>query len=135
MTGHVALVSAGPGDPELLTVKALRLIGTADAILYDDLAAGPILAHARPDARLIDVGKRAGRPSCKQDVICAMLVDLAREGLSVVRLKSGDAAIFGRLEEELVALRAAGVPHEVVPGVSSASAAAAAALIPLTRGR
>ena len=133
MTGHVALVSAGPGDPDLLTVKALRLIGAADAILYDDLSAGAILAHARPDARLIDVGKRAGRPSCKQDVICAMLVELAAGGAQVVRLKSGDAAIFGRLEEELLALRAAGIPHEVVPGVTSASAAAAAALIPLTR--
>ena len=102
MTGHVALVSAGPGDPDLLTVKALRLIGAADAILYDDLSAGAILAHARPDARLIDVGKRAGRPSCKQDVICAMLVELAAGGAQVVRLKSGDAAIFGRLEEELL---------------------------------
>ena len=131
MTGHVALVSAGPGDPDLLTVKALRLIGAADAILYDDLSARAILAHARPDARLIDVGKRAGRPSCKQDVICAMLVELAAGGAQVVRLKSGDATIFGRLEEELLALRAAGITHEVVPGVTSA--AAAAALIPLTR--
>mgnify|MGYP000656194724 CR=1 FL=1 len=133
MTGHVALVSAGPGDPDLLTVKAMRLIGEADAILYDDLSATAILAHARADCRLIDVGKRAGRPSCKQDVICAMLVDLAQGGARVVRLKSGDAAIFGRLEEELVALRSAGISHEVVPGVTSASAAAAAALIPLTR--
>jgi uroporphyrin-III C-methyltransferase len=133
MTGHVALVSAGPGDPDLLTVKALRLIRAADAILYDDLSARAILDHARADARLIDVGKRAGRPSCKQGVICAMLVDLALGGARVVRLKSGDAAIFGRLEEELLALRAAGIAHEVVPGVSSASAAAAAARIPLTR--
>lgn len=133
MTGHVALVSAGPGDPELLTLRAAKRIAAADVILYDDLSAGPILAQARPDARLINVGKRAGRPSCKQDEICRMLVAEARGGATVVRLKSGDAGIFGRLEEELIALREAGIACEVVPGVPSACAAAAAAAIPLTR--
>ena len=133
MTGFVSFVSSGPGDPELLTLKAVKRLGEADAILFDDLSSGPILAHARPDADLVGVGKRAGRLSPKQDHVSRLLVDYAATGARVVRLKSGDCGIFGRLEEELTALRAAGIAYEIVPGVPSACAAAAAAGIPLTR--
>ena len=133
MSGFVSFVSSGPGDPELLTIKALRRIEAADAILFDDLSAGPILAHAREGADLVGVGKRAGRVSPKQDQISRLLVDYATTGAKVVRLKSGDCGLFGRLEEEIDACRAAGIGFEIVPGVTSASAAAAAAGIPLTR--
>lgn len=133
MTGFVSFVSSGPGDPELLTLKAVQRLGAADAVLFDDLSAGPILAHARPGADLVGVGKRAGRPSPKQDHVSRLLVDYARGGARVVRLKSGDGGIFGRLEEELTALRTAGIGYEIIPGVPSACAAAAAAGIPLTR--
>ena len=133
MSGFVSFVSSGPGDPELLTLKAVDRLGKADAVLFDDLSAGPILEHARKDADLVGVGKRAGRPSPKQDHVSRLLVDYAKTGQHVVRLKSGDAGIFGRLEEELTALRAAGIGYEIVPGVTSASAAAAAVGIPLTR--
>lgn len=132
-TGFVSLVSAGPGDPELLTLKAARRLGEAEVILYDDLASGPVLDHAAPNAEKISVGKRAGRPSARQDHVNAMLVRHAQAGRRVVRLKSGDAGIFGRLEEELIALSEAGIPFEIIPGVTSASAAAAAAGLPLTR--
>lgn len=133
MTGFVSFVSAGPGDPDLLTVRAVQRIGAADAILYDDLSSGPILALARPGADLVGVGKRAGRASPKQDHVSRLLVDYALTGAQVVRLKSGDSGIFGRLEEELTAVHAAGIGCEIIPGVTSASAAAAAAGIPLTR--
>src|SRR6056297_3355619 len=133
MTGFVSFVSSGPGDPELLTLKAVDRLGRADAVLFDDLSAGPMLAHARAGADLIGVGKRAGRPSPKQDHVSRLLVDYARIDQRVVRLKSGDCGIFGRLEEEITALAAEGIPYEIVPGVTSASAAAAAAGIPLTR--
>merc|ERR1711965_529136 len=123
----------GPGDPELLTVKAVKRISKADAVLFDDLSAGPILAHAKPSADLVGVGKRAGRKSPKQDHVSKLLVDYAKTGAHVVRLKSGDSGLFGRLEEEQLALREAGFQYEIIPGVSSASAAAAAANIPLTR--
>lgn len=133
MNGFVSFVGSGPGDPELLTLKGADRMKRADAILFDDLSAGPILAHAGPGADLVGVGKRAGRPSPKQDHVSRLLVDYAASGARVVRLKSGDGGIFGRLEEELVAVRAAGIAHEIVPGVPSACAAAAAAGIPLTR--
>lgn len=133
MTGFVSFVSAGPGDPELLTVKAVKALERADAVLFDDLSSGPILALARPGADLVGVGKRAGRASPKQDHVSRLLVDYALTGVHVVRLKSGDSGIFGRLEEELTAVRAAGIACEIIPGVTSASAAAAAAGIPLTR--
>lgn len=133
MSGFVSFVGAGPGDPELLTVKAVARLAAADAILFDDLASGPILCHARDGAKLVSVGKRAGRPSPTQMEVNRLLVDHALSGMRVVRLKSGDAGIFGRLEEEIEALRSAGIAFEIVPGVSSASAAAAAAAIPLTR--
>lgn len=133
MSGFVSFVSSGPGDPELLTVKAVDRLQKADAILFDDLSAGPILEHAGPEADLVGVGKRAGRPSPKQDHVSQLLVDYAKTGAKVVRLKSGDSGIFGRLEEELTALKAAGISYEIIPGVTSACAAAAAAGIPLTR--
>jgi len=133
MSGFVSFVSSGPGDPELLTVRAVKRLEQADVVLFDDLSSGPILSHARADADLIGVGKRAGRPSPKQDHVSRVLVDYAQAGLKVVRLKSGDSGMFGRLEEEITALRAAGLEFEIIPGVTSASAAAATAGIPLTR--
>lgn len=133
MTGFVSFVGSGPGDPELLTLKAVDRLKRADAVLFDDLSAGPILSHARRGADLVGVGKRAGRPSPKQHHVSQLLVDYARENQRVVRLKSGDGGTFGRLEEETEALRAAGIPFEIIPGVPSACAAAAAAGIPLTR--
>ena len=133
MSGFVSFVSSGPGDPELLTVKAVKRLEAADAVLFDDLSAGPILEHARADADLVGVGKRAGRASPRQDHVSRVLVEYAEAGLHVVRLKSGDSGMFGRLEEEIIALRAAGITYEIIPGVTSASAAAAAAGIPLTR--
>lgn len=133
MSGFVSFVSSGPGDPELLTLKAARRLAEADAVLFDDLSAGPILSHVSAGAELVAVGKRAGKPSPKQDHVSRLLVDHALTGQRVVRLKSGDSGIFGRLEEEITALREAGIPFEIVPGVPSACAAAAAAGIPLTR--
>ncbi len=133
MSGFVSFVSSGPGDPELLTVKAVKRLETADAVLFDDLSSGPILTHANPEADLVGVGKRAGRPSPKQDHVSQLLVDYAKSGLKVVRLKSGDSGVFGRLEEEIAALRGANIPFEIVPGVTAGSAAADAANIPLTR--
>jgi uroporphyrin-III C-methyltransferase len=133
MTGFVSFVSSGPGDPELLTLRAVERLQRADVVLFDDLSSGPILAHARPGADLVGVGKRAGRPSAKQDHVNRLLVDYAATGARVVRLKSGDCGLFGRLEEEITACRAADIGYEIVPGVTSAMAAAAAAGIPLTR--
>ena len=133
MSGFVSFVSAGPGDPELLTLKAAERLRAADVVLYDDLASGAILDHARKGATLVSVGKRAGRPSAKQEHVSRLLVDYAATGATVVRLKSGDSGMFGRLEEEVDALRAAGVGYEIVPGVTAASAAAAISGIPLTR--
>lgn len=133
MSGFVSFVSSGPGDPDLLTVKAVKCLAAAEVVLFDDLSSGPILGLAAKSADLIAVGKRAGRPSPKQDHVSRLLVDHALAGQRVVRLKSGDSGMFGRLEEELVALQQAGIQYEIIPGVTSASAAAAAAGIPLTR--
>lgn len=133
MKGFVSFVSSGPGDPELLTLKAVDRLAKADAVLFDDLSSGPILAHARDGADLVGVGKRAGRASPKQDHVSRLLVDYAATGARVVRLKSGDSGLFGRLEEEIIACRDAGIGYEIIPGVPSAMAAAAAAGIPLTR--
>ena len=133
MSGFVSFVGSGPGDPELLTLKAVDRLQKADAVLFDDLSSGPILSHARAGADLVGVGKRAGRPSPRQHHVSRLLVDYARTGQHVVRLKSGDSGLFGRLEEELVALQEAGIPYEIIPGVPSAIAAAAACGIPLTR--
>lgn len=132
MTGFVSFVGSGPGDPELLTLKAVARLQAADAVLFDDLSSA-VLGHARAGADLVAVGKRAGRPSPSQAHVSQLLVEYAQTGIRVVRLKSGDAGIFGRLEEEIVALKAAGIAFEIIPGVSAASAAAAAANIPLTR--
>lgn len=133
MSGFVSFVSSGPGDPDLLTVKAVDRLQQAGVVLFDDLSAGPILELAGAEADLIGVGKRAGRASPKQHHVSQVLVDHAKAGLRVVRLKSGDSGMFGRLEEEITALKAAGIEFEVIPGVTSASAAAAAAGLPLTR--
>ncbi|WP_298975216.1 uroporphyrinogen-III C-methyltransferase [uncultured Roseobacter sp.] len=133
MTGFVSFVGSGPGDPELLTLKAVDRLKRADAVLFDDLSSGPILSHARSGADLVGVGKRAGRPSPKQHHVSRLLVEYAQMDQRVVRLKSGDSGLFGRLEEELVALREANIPYEIIPGIPSACAAAAAAGIPLTR--
>ncbi|MEM9147332.1 MAG: uroporphyrinogen-III C-methyltransferase [Pseudomonadota bacterium] len=133
MSGFVSFVGSGPGDPELLTLKAVDRLKRADAVLYDDLSSGPILGYARPGADLISVGKRAGRPSPRQHSVSRLLVEYAQTVGRVVRLKSGDAGLFGRLEEELLALNEAGHAYEIIPGVPSACAAAAAAGIPLTR--
>lgn len=133
MSGFVSFVSSGPGDPELLTLKAVARLQAADAVLFDDLSSGPILHHARKGADLVGVGKRAGKPSARQDHVNRLLIDYAQAGGKVVRLKSGDCGLFGRLEEEITALRQAGIGYEIIPGVPSAMAAAAAAGIPLTR--
>ena len=133
MAGFVSFVSSGPGDPELLTVKAVDRLRRADAVLFDDLSSGPILTHAKAGADLIGVGKRAHRASPKQQAVSRLLVDYAQQGGHIVRLKSGDGGLFGRLEEELIALREVGIDYEIIPGVPSAFAAAAAAGIPLTR--
>lgn len=133
MSGFVSFVGSGPGDPELLTLKAVKRLQAADAVLFDDLSSGPILAHARSGADLVGVGKRAGRASPKQQHVSRLLADYAKTGAKVVRLKSGDSGLFGRLEEELDALRSENIAYEIIPGVPSAVAAAAAAGIPLTR--
>ncbi len=132
MSGHVALVGAGPGDPGLLTARALELIGAADAILYDRLIPATALDGARDDAQLVYVGKEPGRPAMPQEEINARLVELGREGKRVVRLKGGDPFVFGRGAEEAAALREAGVSFEVVPGVTAGIAAPAYAGIPVT---
>jgi len=130
--GVVWLVGAGPGDPELLTLKALRLLQDADVIVHDRLTPPPILDLAGPAARLIDVGKRKSRHTLPQEDINALLVALAREGLKVVRLKGGDPFLFGRGGEEMLACRAAGIEVHVAPGISAALAAAADIGAPLT---
>ena len=132
-TPIVSFVSSGPGDPELMTLKAVRRMQEAEVILFDDLSATPALVHANPAAELVSVGKRGGRPSPKQEYISRLLVDYSQTRQKVVRLKSGDCTIFGRLEEELTAVRNAGLRYEIIPGVTSATAAAAAIGIPLTR--
>jgi uroporphyrin-III C-methyltransferase len=130
--GKVYLVGAGPGDPELLTLKALRILRQADAVLHDDLVSPQILSHAPKKARIYDVGKRCGQKSMRQEAIHFLMIELARQGLEVVRLKGGDPLVFGRAGEEIQALREAGIEFEVVPGVTSVLAAAAAAEISLT---
>jgi len=132
MKGKVYLVGAGPGDPELLTVRAVRLLESADAVLYDDLVAPEILSLIPRRAQRHNVGKRCGKKKIQQQEINFLMIALADSGLRVVRLKSGDPMIFGRAGEEIESLRRAGIPHEVVPGVTSALGAAAAGQIPLT---
>ena len=130
--GIVYLVGAGPGDPELLTVRALRLLQSVDVIFHDDLVPDEVLALAHRHALVTSVGKRCGRPRITQAGIHKLLIDSARAGQSVVRLKSGDPLIFGRAGEEIAALRSAGVAFEIVPGVTAALAAGASLGLPLT---
>jgi uroporphyrin-III C-methyltransferase/precorrin-2 dehydrogenase/sirohydrochlorin ferrochelatase len=130
-TGFVSIVGAGPGDPDLLTRKAVRRLRRADLVLYDALVDPRVIAIARRASRFY-VGKRAGRHALTQDAIHALLVRAARRGLLVVRLKGGDPFVFGRGGEEALALTAAGIPFEVVPGITSAVAAPARAGIPVT---
>jgi len=135
MKGKVYLVGAGPGDPELLTLKALRLLRTAEAVLHDDLVAPEILKLIPPTAQIYNVGKRCGKKKIQQGEINGLMVALASSGLRVVRLKGGDPLIFGRAGEEIESLRSSNIPFEIVPGVTSALGAAAAAQIPLTHRR
>jgi len=133
MKGRVYLVGAGPGDPELLTVKALRVLGVADVVLHDDLVSREILALVPATACVINVGKRCGPKIIRQQEINELMVGYAWAGHTVVRLKGGDPMIFGRGGEEIAALRAANLSFEVVPGVTAVLGAAAAAQIALTR--
>lgn len=130
--GRVTLVGAGPGDPELLTLKAIRVLQSADIILYDDLVSAGVLELARREAKRLLVGKRGYAPSVKQDDINAMMVALAGQGKHVVRLKSGDPGIFGRAGEEIEACTRAGIPVSLVPGISAAQGAAASLGLSLT---
>jgi len=133
--GKVYLVGAGPGDPELLTVKAQRLLASAALILHDDLVPAAILALAGPQAEVLSVGKRYGAKGATQAEINERMIESARRGLEVVRLKGGDPGIFGRLAEEIDALEAAGVPFEIVPGITAGIAAAASLGVSLTDRR
>jgi uroporphyrin-III C-methyltransferase / precorrin-2 dehydrogenase / sirohydrochlorin ferrochelatase len=133
--GSVTLVGAGPGDPELLTLRAVRALQSADVILIDDLVAPEILDFARREAKKMLVGKTGYGPSCKQDEINALMITLAKSGKRVVRLKGGDPMIFGRAGEEIAACRNAGIPIEVVAGISAAQGAAARLAVSLTQRR
>ena len=132
MSGKVYLVGAGPGDPELLTMKAVRLLQSADVVLHDELIGPEVLKFVSRNARVRSVGKRCGRASITQSEINALLVNYALLDLQVVRLKGGDPLIFGRAGEEIEALRKAGTDFEIVPGITSALGGAASAQIPLT---
>ena len=135
MKGKVFLVGAGPGDPELLTRKAARLLSSADAVLHDDLVSPEILQLISSQALVTNVGKRCGSKDIRQEEINFLMITLASAGFQVIRLKSGDPLLFGRAGEEMDALRRAGIDFEVVPGVTSALGAAAIAEIPLTDRR
>jgi uroporphyrin-III C-methyltransferase len=135
MMGKVYLVGAGPGDPDLLTVKAARLLAQATIVLHDSLVSRDILQLVAPGAQVVDVGKRCGRKLLAQEEINVLLIDAAAKHESVIRLKGGDPLIFGRAGEEIEALRNAGVDFEVVPGITAALGAAAAAGISLTDRR
>jgi uroporphyrin-III C-methyltransferase len=132
MTGKVYLVGAGPGDPELLTLKAARVLKNADVVLHDDLVGVEILRLAPGHAQIRNVGKRCGQKNISQEEINFLMVTLAAAGLQVVRLKGGDPLIFGRIGEEIAALRKANIEFEVVPGITAALGAASSAQIPLT---
>jgi uroporphyrin-III C-methyltransferase / precorrin-2 dehydrogenase / sirohydrochlorin ferrochelatase len=127
------LVGAGPGDPELLTLRAVRALQSADVILFDDLVSPDVLDFARREAKKMLVGKTGYRASCKQDDINALMISLAKTGRRVVRLKGGDPMIFGRADEEITACRNAGISIEVVPGITTAQGAASRLLVSLTR--
>jgi len=131
--GSVTLVGAGPGDPELLTLRALRALQSADVILFDDLVSADILDFSRREAKKMLVGKTGHAPSCRQNDINDLMVSLAKAGRCVVRLKGGDPMVFGRADEEIAACRAAGIAVDVVPGITSAQGAASRLLVSLTR--
>lgn len=133
--GKVYLVGAGPGDPELLTMKACRILSEAQVVLHDDLVNAKILRLASKAARVQNVGKRCGRPQISQEEIQSLMVTFAAQGLTVVRLKGGDPLLYGRAAEEMEALRHSGIEFEVVPGITAAFGAAASARIPLTDRR
>ncbi len=133
--GTVYLVGAGPGDPELLTLKAADLLATADVVLHDDLVPAPVLERVNPRALLLNVGKRCGKKRITQAAIHSLMIDAALRDQSVVRLKSGDPLVFGRAGEEMEALEQAGIPYQVVPGITAMFAAAAALRTPLTDRR
>ena len=130
--GRVIIVGAGPGDPDLLTLKAVRALKSADVILYDSLVGDGVLEHARREAVLVVVGKRAGKPSAQQGDINAQMIAYARAGKTVVRLKGGDAFVFGRAAEEIAAVETAGIGVEIIPGITAAQACAVDARLPLT---
>src|ERR1700744_3093473 len=123
--GSIALRGGGPGDVDLLTLRAAERLRAADVVLYDDLAGDEILSFARADAELVAVGKRAGHPSPRQQEVSRLMIDYARLGKRVVRVKSGAPSIFARADEEISAAREAGIPIEIVPGITTATAAAA----------
>jgi uroporphyrin-III C-methyltransferase len=131
MAGKVYLIGAGPGDPELITLKALRALESADVVLVDDLVNRALLAHA-PQARIVEVGKRGGCKSTPQHFINRLMVSLAEQGQTVARLKGGDPFLFGRGGEEMLELRAAGIAVDIIPGITSGIAAAAAIGVPVT---
>jgi uroporphyrin-III C-methyltransferase len=135
MSGRVYLVGAGPGDPELLTLKAARILAEADVVLYDALVSKEVLALVSRDAQLIDVGKRAGKKLLTQEEINSLLISYAKKNNVVARLKGGDPLLFGRAGEEIEALRIARVKSEIVPGITAAVGAAASAKISLTDRR
>ncbi len=132
VSGFVTLVGAGPGDPDLLTVKALRALQDADVIFYDDLVSSEVLDRARRDAALVSVGRRVGKPGIGQEAVNRLLIEAAQKGQRAVRLKGGDPFIFGRGGEEVAALRDAGVPYAVIPGITAGLGAAAQSEVPLT---
>lgn len=132
-SGSVIFVGAGPGAPDLITLRGVAVLGKAQVVLYDSLVSPEILKNCPPDAELIFVGKRAGQHSSIQTEINGLLVKHAKRGLRIVRLKGGDPTLFGRLGEEIDVLRAAGIPYEIVPGVTAACGAAAAAGISITQ--
>ena len=130
--GRVTLVGAGPGDPDLLTIKALRALQDADVVFYDELVSPEILDRARRDASRVPVGRRVGKPGIGQDAINRLLIEAAKSGQRVVRLKGGDPFVFGRGGEEVEALREAGVAYSVIPGITAGLGAAAQFEVPLT---
>ncbi|HTA86565.1 MAG TPA: uroporphyrinogen-III C-methyltransferase [Silvibacterium sp.] len=135
LPGKAYLVGSGPGDPDLLTVKAVRLLATAEIILHDDLVTPAVLALANPRGLAVNVGKRCGAKKITQPEINRLMIEKASQGFSVVRLKSGDPLVFGRAAEEMDALREAGIPFEIVPGITAAFAAAASLQCSLTDRR
>ncbi len=131
--GSLVLVGAGPGDPDLLTLKAVKALQSADVVLYDDLVSDGVLAYVNECAERIHVGKRGGRPSARQSEICNIAIAHALQGKRVIRLKGGDPMVFGRADEELNAAAAAGIPVEIVNGVTAAFGAAASLQLSLTK--